>query len=89
MWWRKPKPEFDAVGHLRGTLAQSKAIAEAEQAGMRAWRILVVNAMLADEFRHPARRRYRFTVPELAQLSGVPESEIGAGMSLQECEHED
>jgi hypothetical protein len=87
MWWsRKAKPEFDAVAHLRGTLAQTTAILEAEQAGKRAWRILVVNGMLAEEFRHPARRRYRFSVTELAQLSGIPERQMGAGMSLQECE---
>ena len=71
MWWNKPKPEFDPVDHLRGTLKQTTAIAEAENLGKRAWRISVMNAMLAEEFRHPARRRYRWSVSELSQLSGV------------------
>lgn len=71
MWWRKRKPDFDSVGHLSRTLAQSNAIVEAEHAGKKAWRISVINAMLAEEFRHPARRRYRWSVSELSQLSGV------------------
>ena len=71
MWWRKRKPDFDSVGHLSRTLAQSNAIVEAEHAGKKAWRISVMNAMLAEEFRHPARRRYRWSVSELSQLSGV------------------
>lgn len=71
MWWSKPKPEFDSVGHLRHTLAQTNAIVEAEHQGRKAWKISVVNAMLAEEFRHPSRRRYRWNVSELSQLSGV------------------
>jgi len=70
MWWNRPKPEFDAVGHLRGTLAQSNAIVEAEHAGIKAWRISVVNGMLAEEYR-AGPRRYRWSISELSQLSGV------------------
>ena len=71
MWWSKPKSDFDAVAHLRDTIAQGKTIIEAEHAGRKAWRISVVNGMLAEEFRHPDGRRYRWSVSELSQLSGV------------------
>jgi hypothetical protein len=70
MWWSKPKPEFDSVAHLRGTLAQTNAIVDAEHQGRKAWRISVVNGMLAEEYR-AGPRRYRWSVSELSQLSGV------------------
>ena len=70
MWWSKPKSDFDAVAHLRGTIAQGKAIMEAEHAGRKAWRLSVVNAMLAESYRG-APRQYRWSRSELSQLAGV------------------
>lgn len=70
MWWSKAKPD-DSLAMFKEVMAQVGAIAEAEHAGRKAWRISVMNYMLAHEYRHIRGRRYRWNVSELSQLSGV------------------
>jgi hypothetical protein len=63
MWWSKPKPEFAVTISLGKK--QLKDIAEAEHAGRKAWRISVVNAMLAESYRNGP-RRYRWSISDLS-----------------------
>jgi hypothetical protein len=86
-WWnRKPKEaERDWMADFCASLQQGEAIVKAEHDGRRAWRILVMNDMLADNFRHPSRRRYRFTMHELSQLSGVSIENMTIGRNENEC----
>lgn len=70
MWWHRSKPD-DSVDQLRAVFAQMKKLTEAENDGRAAWRISIVRDMLADEFRKPGGRRYRWREDELAHLSGA------------------
>lgn len=63
----------------------AKKILLAEEEGKRAWRMLVVNGMLANQFRQP--RQYRWRPSELAQLAGVLEDSIVLGRSPNDTEH--
>jgi len=69
------------------SLGQGEALIAAEQEGRKAWRILVVNYMLSDEYN--ARSRYRFTPTELAYLAGVPENAVKFGRNDNECRQSD
>ena len=57
MWWSRK-----TVIELR--------IEQARQDGLKAWRLSVVNAMLAESYRG-APRQYRWSRSELSQLAGV------------------
>lgn len=82
-------PEPDYMKIFGASLNQGEAILAAENDGRKAWRIFVVNEMLAEEFRHPSRKRYRFTPTELAYIAGVPEDAIKFGRNDNECRQSD
>ena len=56
-----------------GRTKQSESVMLIERArldGIKAWRISIMNAMLAEDYRG-AKRRYRWSRSELSQLCGV------------------
>ena len=56
----------------------------AEEDGRRAWRILIVNHLLARDYKR--RKRYIWTPDELAQLSGVDPRQLSIGRSPKDIE---
>ena len=76
MKWPWSQPDFNFEKEKNHALE----IVKAEDEGRRAWKILVVNAMLAEQF---LRKKpwYHWTERELAQLADVPLESLKMGRS--------
>lgn len=61
---------------------KNKGFETARQDGIRAWRILVVNSMLSENYL--TKRQYRWTIEELAQISGVKPENLMLGRSAKD-----
>lgn len=81
-WWnreRKATHDADVIHDFCASLKQGETILKAEQDGRKAWRMLMANHMLGEQYL--LNRQYKFNNAELAYFSGVAVENISVGAS--------